>query len=443
MLERLGNDLGLGRLQLMGAVAGRSRIAQNGSRVSRPTCAPNQAAQPRLFAPSPLLPPTPTSPLPPSAVVSIEVTVHAPARVVSGGELAVRVPRIYPAYTHLYPLPPLKIGSSVSYSRRIGQTVPQTLDGFWSAPPRRFVAHRSSLMFVSARSLSYPHLPRAPRRHLFASCDTLSPIIIVFSLPALHLFTPSSSRERALHFTTSQNRSVPFDSLRSAPRVSRLSPFIFQTPQNLIPMSTVTNLETYATAMDGSYSRHSNFAGAPLPRIPRSRSAPRSVIMATGSTSMLSSMASTPASPPATIQRVVSADSPLVPPAVLVIHPPTPPRLSGSPNAPAAPEAASSSSSGSEEDHYVQMNPRVKRVRTPKMYPFRSATDSTPTPAVFQAQAEVKKGVAFPACADGNDTPRASGSSSASNREILANLDAFKSAVFTVKSGSYSCDGWR
>ena len=159
-------------------------------------------------------------------------------------------------------------------------------------------------------------------------------------------------------------------------------------------MSTVLDLHTYAAPMDYSYSRHSNSAGAPLPRIPRrSSSSSRAYMLTTVSASP---------SPPATTPRV---EAPV--PTMLVVEPPTPPRAEKEPA-----QDDASSSSGSES--YVHMHPRTKRTRTPKMQPFRSPADSTPTPAVFQskAAAQLEKGVAFPAADDvyGSETPRASSS---------------------------------
>ncbi|RDX39511.1 hypothetical protein OH76DRAFT_1562388, partial [Lentinus brumalis] len=170
-------------------------------------------------------------------------------------------------------------------------------------------------------------------------------------------------------------------------------------------MSTVLNLHAYAAPMD-YYTRHSNSAGAPLPRIPRRSSSSRSITLAT---------LSAPSTPPTTtIHRIVAAE-PLAGtsavPTVLVVQPPTPPRVE-----PPAQDEASSSSSGSES--YVQMHPRAKRTRTPKMQAFRSPADSTPTPAVLRSRSasQLEKGVAFPASQSsaedmsGNETPRASSS---------------------------------
>ncbi|KAI0713652.1 putative phosphatase regulatory subunit-domain-containing protein [Earliella scabrosa] len=188
-------------------------------------------------------------------------------------------------------------------------------------------------------------------------------------------------------------------------------------------MSTVLNLSSYSAHMDYSYSRHSNNAGAALPRIPRRSPSSRSV--------------SAPSSPPATVSRVLSAESPFLgpstAPAVLVVQPPTPPR----PDVPAQDdEASSSSSSGSES--YVQMNPRTKRVRTPKMQPFRSPAESTPTPAVLKAKAA--KGVAFPARQSsgeemsGNETPRASSSQSTPRPNLHIVLDTLSTPLATSQS---------
>ncbi|KAI0696560.1 putative phosphatase regulatory subunit-domain-containing protein [Cerioporus squamosus] len=203
-----------------------------------------------------------------------------------------------------------------------------------------------------------------------------------------------------------------------------------QTPQTDILMSTVLNLHTYAAPMD-YYSRHSNTAGAPLPRIPRRSSSSRSFTLAT---------VSAPTTPPATIQRIVSAEAPLAGtsavPTVLVVQPPTPPR------AEPAQDDASSSSSGSES--YVEMHPRTKRTRTPKMQPFRSPADSTPTPAVLKSRSasQLEKGVAFPARqssaedTSGNETPRASSSNHSPRPNLHIDLDDLKKPLALGESSA-------
>ncbi|KAI0696562.1 putative phosphatase regulatory subunit-domain-containing protein [Cerioporus squamosus] len=195
-------------------------------------------------------------------------------------------------------------------------------------------------------------------------------------------------------------------------------------------MSTVLNLHTYAAPMD-YYSRHSNSAGAPLPRIPRRSSSSRSFTLAT---------VSAPTTPPATIQRIVSAEAPLAGtsavPTVLVVQPPTPPR------AEPAQDDASSSSSGSES--YVEMHPRTKRTRTPKMQPFRSPADSTPTPAVLKSRSasQLEKGVAFPARqssaedTSGNETPRASSSNHSPRPNLHIDLDDLKKPLALGESSA-------
>ncbi|KAI0668387.1 putative phosphatase regulatory subunit-domain-containing protein [Trametes maxima] len=168
-------------------------------------------------------------------------------------------------------------------------------------------------------------------------------------------------------------------------------------------MSTVVNLRTYSAPMDYSFSRHTNTAGAPLPRIPRRTSSVRTPTASTSTAAAIHSIFAVGAStysPPAT-------------PAALVIQPPTPPRQESVPPRTDA-DGASSSSSGSEA--YVQMlNPRTKRVRKPKMQPLRAPADSTPTPAVLKSKGEPEQGVSFPvreAAVDdamsGNETPRQS-----------------------------------
>ncbi|CDO71885.1 Carbohydrate-Binding Module Family 21 protein [Trametes cinnabarina] len=180
-------------------------------------------------------------------------------------------------------------------------------------------------------------------------------------------------------------------------------------------MSTVIDSHSYTyTAPMDYFSRHSNSAGAPLPRIPRRTSSSRSLGTASSSTAAaihnIFAVAASAYSPPAT-------------PAALVIHPPTPPRPEPSAQ-PSESEDVTSSSSSS--DAYVQMlNPRTKRIRKPKMNPLRAPADSTPTPAVLKAKASQEKSIAFPTHkppsddgASGNETPRQSSYSSKANMRI-------------------------
>ncbi|RPD55656.1 hypothetical protein L226DRAFT_548268 [Lentinus tigrinus ALCF2SS1-7] len=196
-------------------------------------------------------------------------------------------------------------------------------------------------------------------------------------------------------------------------------------------MSTVLNLHTYTAPMDYSYSRHSNSAGAPLPRIPRR-----------SSSSFLLTTVSAPSTPPATVQPVASTEAPVAGtstvPTVLVVQPPTPPRAESAAAQQPAHDDASSSSSGSES--YVQMHPRTKRTRTPKMQPFRSPADSTPTPAVFKSKSvsQLEKGVAFPARQpsvddnSGNETPRASSSHSSPHPNLHIDLSDIQLTTLTT-----------
>ncbi|KAI0628762.1 putative phosphatase regulatory subunit-domain-containing protein [Trametes polyzona] len=166
-------------------------------------------------------------------------------------------------------------------------------------------------------------------------------------------------------------------------------------------MSTVVNLHTYSP-MDYSFSRHTNSAGAPLPRIPRRSSASRTPTASSSTAAAIHHIfaaAASTYSPPAT-------------PATLVVQPPTPERTE--PPARRA-EADDASSSSSSSEAYVQMlNPRAKRVRKPKMQPLRAPADSTPTPAVLKAKSVPERAVEFPAGAaaddstSGNETPRQS-----------------------------------
>ncbi|KAH9911680.1 putative phosphatase regulatory subunit-domain-containing protein [Epithele typhae] len=167
-------------------------------------------------------------------------------------------------------------------------------------------------------------------------------------------------------------------------------------------MSTVVN--TYIAPMDYSYSRHSNLAGAPLPRIPRRPSA-----------------SSNP-------RR----------------SPPTPPR----PEAKSAnPDEASSSSSGS-DSNFVHIQPRQKRVRAPRVHPLRSPEESTPTPAVLHAKAQqAQKGVAFPVSSDGpshdETTPRASSASRHNLHIVLDTLRPKLPAASSSTLGTPRVDGPR
>ncbi|KAH9890540.1 putative phosphatase regulatory subunit-domain-containing protein [Cubamyces lactineus] len=167
--------------------------------------------------------------------------------------------------------------------------------------------------------------------------------------------------------------------------------------------TTVVDLHSYyTTPMDYSCSRHTNSAGAPLPRIPRRSPASRSGSAPSSSTAAaihsIFATASSSYSPPTT-------------PTALVIHPPTPPRPEPSTSdARSSEQEEATSSSSSSSEAYVQMvNPRSRRVRKPKMNPLRAPADSTPTPAVLKLKTSPQ--VAFPAQADdtsGTETPRPS-----------------------------------
>ncbi|OBZ75507.1 hypothetical protein A0H81_04889 [Grifola frondosa] len=174
-------------------------------------------------------------------------------------------------------------------------------------------------------------------------------------------------------------------------------------------MSTVVNFKTF-TPMDYPFSRHSNSAGAPLPRIPRR-------------TPSSSSRIGNVAQGVATIQSIFSAHQPLFTsspstpakstllPAALVVQPPTPPKAE--PAAHTLGEPSASSSSSSSESYVHMLAPRARRVRTPKMQPLRAPGDSTPTPAVLEARSMPPTRVAWPAqdnCSppsgSGGETPR-------------------------------------
>ncbi|KAH9857516.1 putative phosphatase regulatory subunit-domain-containing protein [Lenzites betulinus] len=167
-------------------------------------------------------------------------------------------------------------------------------------------------------------------------------------------------------------------------------------------MSTVVNLRTYSAPMDYSFSRHTNTAGAPLPRIPRRASASRTP----------TASASTAAAIHHIFASAASTYSPPLTPATLVVQPPTPERIQ-SPTMQNDKEEGSSSGSSSSEAYVQMMNPRMKRVRRPKMQSLRSPADSTPTPAMLQTRRASSDAVAFPVRAadetgSGNETPRQS-----------------------------------
>ncbi|KAI8999132.1 putative phosphatase regulatory subunit-domain-containing protein [Trametes punicea] len=172
-------------------------------------------------------------------------------------------------------------------------------------------------------------------------------------------------------------------------------------------MSTVVDSRTYTAHMDYS-SRHSNSAGAPLPRIPRRTSSSRTPT---------ASSSSTAAAIHSIFAAAASTYSPPASPAALVVHPPTPAR---SEQAVQPSESEETSSSSSSSETYVQMlNPRTRRVRKPKMNPLRAPADSTPTPAVLGSKSTSENGIAFPAqktatddTTSGNETPRQSSYSS-------------------------------
>ncbi|KAI0806778.1 putative phosphatase regulatory subunit-domain-containing protein [Fomes fomentarius] len=192
-------------------------------------------------------------------------------------------------------------------------------------------------------------------------------------------------------------------------------------------------LKPYTIHMDYSYSRHSNSAGAPLPRIPRRSSSTRSA----------STSASAPSSPPATVTRVLSADVTSPVPTLLVVQPPTPPPVEPAAAAPGSTSDDVSSSSSSSES-YVQMNPRTKRTRSLKMQPFRSPAESTPTPAVYKAKNthHVENAVAFPERQfsgedmSGSETPRASSSQSTPRPNLHIDLDTLKRPLALQPSSS-------
>ena len=150
---------------------------------------------------------------------------------------------------------------------------------------------------------------------------------------------------------------------------------------------------TYTSAyMDCSFSRDSNSAGAPLPRIPR-RSPP------------LRSQTQPAATAASSLHGLFATPS-----AKLVIHPPTPPSKSPSPlgrssSFPSSSTSsasstrqevtekdeggASSSSSGSES--YVEiLGARQRRVRKQRSE-VRPPELSTPTPAVLEAKLQLQQ----------------------------------------------------
>ncbi|PCH38578.1 carbohydrate-binding module family 21 protein [Wolfiporia cocos MD-104 SS10] len=170
--------------------------------------------------------------------------------------------------------------------------------------------------------------------------------------------------------------------------------------------------------MERPFHRHSNSAGAPLPRIPK-RSVSASAVRTPPSTpaaTTLQSMFIPPASP---------AKTP-TPPTALVVQPPTPPRAP-----PAAALArqhshqqaeASGSGSSSSSDAPVQFSPRSRRTRPSLSVSLRPPEESTPTPSVLHAQKGESEQVAWPLRSSAGsaefDTPRASASTSKSGSKL-------------------------
>lgn len=161
--------------------------------------------------------------------------------------------------------------------------------------------------------------------------------------------------------------------------------------------------------MDHPFSRHSNSAGAPLPRIPkRTPSASRSIQTVSSIDSLLSEEhrdPSTPIKPPS-------------PPAALVIEPPTPPPMSpvSKPRRDMHSQPSASGSSSSHDDSPIQFTvTRQRRTRSVNVsaQSMRPPEESTPTPSLFRAKSSAGR-VAFPSrpfpvdTATCEDTPRPS-----------------------------------
>ncbi|THH31852.1 hypothetical protein EUX98_g2337 [Antrodiella citrinella] len=161
--------------------------------------------------------------------------------------------------------------------------------------------------------------------------------------------------------------------------------------------------------MDRSFSRDSNSAGAPLPRIPRRSPPLRTQSASAGTVSTLQSLFATPVS------------------AKLVVQPPTPPSKSSSPLGKAVfhdDDGASSSSSGSES--YVEIGTRSRRTR--RRHDVCPPEHSTPTPAVLAAKLRQQHGIKWPSRDDSSraadqDTPRASFAQKADLSLLRLNLD--------------------
>ncbi|KAH8100245.1 putative phosphatase regulatory subunit-domain-containing protein [Cristinia sonorae] len=167
---------------------------------------------------------------------------------------------------------------------------------------------------------------------------------------------------------------------------------------------------SYTSAfMDRSFSRDSNSAGAPLPRIPR-----RSPPLRTQSASVVPSSS--------TLQNLFVTP----PPAKLVVQPPTPPSKTPSPLGKSAhregEDDASSSTSGSET--YVEIiGSKSRRTRKQRPELLRPPEESTPTPAVLEARLKQEQGVRWPSWeTPKDDTPRPSFAQKADSARLRLNL---------------------
>ncbi|KAI0081414.1 hypothetical protein K474DRAFT_1340251 [Panus rudis PR-1116 ss-1] len=180
------------------------------------------------------------------------------------------------------------------------------------------------------------------------------------------------------------------------------------------------------TYMDRGYTRDSNSAGAPLPRIPR-RTPPSSRVHSAATSPSNGCTASTSTSLQSLFNVVASPS--------VVVQPATPPSQSPSDKSSQPLDEPSSSSSGTES--HVEINTKSRRQVPPHM-DLRRPEHSTPTPAVFNAKSKSEARISWPLRKDSDnesdmvrpdDTPRpafAQRAAAASKTPFRLDLDALK-----------------
>ncbi|CCM05758.1 uncharacterized protein FIBRA_07990 [Fibroporia radiculosa] len=246
----------------------------------------------------------------------------------------------------------------------------------------------ASLAFIPCVSIDLPLSPSTPRFRLgppflqYLYLLSRGPFVPIALTPCQTSLSKVSSA--LWHVRACSPSASLFHDAHPIPNPSAASAVFAYTS----PMSTVS-LSTFSL-MDPPLSRHSNGAGAPLPRIPK-----RTV---SASRSSLSNQ-------PLPSLRVVSYStdhSNSTPPALAVVESPA---LTSSRRRESC--SRSSGSSGSSDSPVQFLVPRRPRSGTMAMRP---PEQSTPTPAVFRARAEQEQ-VAFPLQPSPTfnlDTPRAS-----------------------------------